>query len=83
MLEQNSQSFLVLRGGRIVHEVYAAGFDKDSTRVIHSASKSMLSILVGQAIDDGFIKSVEQPVADSFFGIGRKRTRRRLPCDRC
>jgi CubicO group peptidase (beta-lactamase class C family) len=63
-LADRSAAVLVLRGGRMVVERYAAGVAPERSQEIASAAKSMVSVLVGIAIDQGKIKSVEQSAAD-------------------
>ena len=48
-------SLLVVREGRLAFERYFNGFDVDSAAGIHSLSKSLLSLTVGIAIDDGLL----------------------------
>ena len=60
----NSKGLLVLRGGKIVAESYADGWTQDTAGGIASATKSMVSTLVGMALDEGKFKSVDQPLAD-------------------
>ncbi len=66
-------SFLVLRNGCLVHERYFSGSASDQSNNIHSASKSILSSVVGIAIDQGYIQGVDQPISqilvDYFAGI--------------
>lgn len=59
-----SSDVLVLRGGRIAAERYAADANLDRRQQIASAAKSMVSVLVGVAIDQGKIKSVDQSAAE-------------------
>jgi CubicO group peptidase (beta-lactamase class C family) len=47
-----------------VHESYYRGYDENSISNSFSVSKSIVSLLVGCALDDGSIKSVDQPVSD-------------------
>ncbi len=63
-LGQNTKGLLVLRSGKIVAESYADGWDKDKASGIASATKSMVSILVGIALDEGKFKSVDQPLVE-------------------
>ena len=63
-MQHSSKGLLVLRGGRIVAESYAKGWNKDTAGGIASATKSMVSILVGMALDEGKFKSVNQPLVD-------------------
>ena len=54
--------FLVLRGSQIIAEKYFHGADRNSRFVSQSVSKSVVSILIGAAVDDGSIKSVNDRV---------------------
>jgi CubicO group peptidase (beta-lactamase class C family) len=56
--------FLVLRGNQIIAEKYFHGADRNSRFVSQSVSKSIVSILIGAAIDDGSIKSVDDRVTE-------------------
>lgn len=58
------QAVVVTRHGRIVWEQYAPGLDQFSTFIGYSMAKSFTSALVGIALEDGQIKSIDQPVAD-------------------
>lgn len=60
----NTIAFLVIKDDSLVYEEYWDGFDQDSHSNSFSAAKSIVSLLIGAAIGDGFIKSVEQPVGD-------------------
>ena len=57
-----TQGFLVIKGGSIVDERYSAGADEKSKFASWSMAKSFTSILVGLALADGKIKSVNDPV---------------------
>lgn len=61
-------SVLVVRGGYLVYEYYALGFDRDDTHHIQSCTKCVTSTLVGIAIDLGLIESVESKMVDFFEG---------------
>lgn len=63
-MADRSSDVLVLRGGKIVAERYAADGNVDRKQQIASAAKSMISVLVGVCIDQGKIKSVDQSAAD-------------------
>ena len=54
--------FLVLHDDQIVFERYLHGADRGSRFVSQSVAKSILSILVGVAVDEGKIKSVHDPI---------------------
>ncbi len=57
-------AFVVVKNDSLIHEQYWDGFNADSYSNSFSMAKSFVSILVGIAIDEGKIKSVEQPVSD-------------------
>jgi CubicO group peptidase (beta-lactamase class C family) len=59
-------SLLVSRRGELVVEQYYNGARANRPANIKSASKSVLSALVGIALDRGLIKSVDQAIADFF-----------------
>jgi CubicO group peptidase (beta-lactamase class C family) len=54
--------FLVLHGDQIIFEHYSNGANRDSRFVSQSVAKSILSILVGAAVDGGKIHSVNDPI---------------------
>ena len=54
--------FVVLHDNQILLEKYLHGADRESRFLSNSVSKSFTSILVGAAIADGKIKSVDDPV---------------------
>ena len=55
---------LVIKDGAIRHEDYGLGNDENSLWVSFSMSKSVTSMLLGAAIRDGYISSVDDPVTD-------------------
>ena len=57
-------SFLVVKNNELIVESYWNGFHKNHPTNTFSAAKSVISLLIGIAIDEGHIKSVEQPVSD-------------------
>ncbi len=57
-------AFVIIKNDSLLHEQYWDGFGQDSKTNSFSMAKTFLSILVGIAIDEGKIKSVDQPVAD-------------------
>lgn len=59
-------SLLVVRHGYLVFEKYYQGYDADTLQNIKCVSKSIISALVGIAINDGYIKSIDQCIEDFF-----------------
>lgn len=55
-------SFIVIKDGAIVDESYANGYTRDSIVTSFSVAKSFTSALIGEAISDGYIGSVEDPI---------------------
>lgn len=62
--EKRTLSLIVVKDGDVVVEEYFHGSAANQSNNIHSASKSIMSTLVGIAIDQGFIKSVDQRLSD-------------------
>jgi CubicO group peptidase (beta-lactamase class C family) len=55
---------VAIKNGEIVYETYQLGNDEDSRWMSMSVVKSMTAILIGAAIQDGYIKSIDDDVAD-------------------
>jgi CubicO group peptidase (beta-lactamase class C family) len=71
LLEQGAdlprlRSLLVSIGGQLVEEHYFHGATARGQANLKSASKTLISILVGIAIDRGHLAGVDQPIADFF-----------------
>lgn len=52
----------IMRGDKMIYERYFRGNSEDSKSIIMSVSKSMTSMLIGVALDEGAIKSIDDPV---------------------
>ena len=61
-----NDSVLVLHGGELIYERYYLGWDADTPHQMYSVTKSVLSALVGVAIQDGKITGVDQKVTEFF-----------------
>lgn len=59
-------SVLVARGGRLVHEAYFGGSDRDTMHDVRSVSKTVTGMLVGLAIARGHLPGVDARVLDYF-----------------
>lgn len=57
-------AFLVIQNDSILYEEYWDDYGPDSYSNSFSASKSLVSFLIGAAIDDGYISSVDQKAGD-------------------
>ena len=62
--EFGSIAYMVIKNDSIVFEDYYDGFGQDSKSNSFSMAKSYVSALLGKAIKDGYIKSLDQPVGD-------------------
>ncbi len=61
--QTNSVALLVYHRGVLRHEKYWPGFDRDTITDPFSAHKTVMGLLVGAAIADGFIESIDQPAS--------------------
>tara|TARA_R100001369_G_scaffold92686_1_gene139120 strand:- start:751 stop:1896 length:1146 start_codon:yes stop_codon:yes gene_type:complete len=59
-------AFLIIKNDSIWYENYAEGYSETSQTNSFSMAKSVISALLGKAIDDGYIKSLDQPVGDFY-----------------
>jgi len=66
---QHVAGLLVLQDGRIRLERYALGYDSTMRWTSQSVSKSITSTLVGAALKDGSIKSLDDPVTRYIAGL--------------
>lgn len=59
-------SVLISKNNQLVYEQYFNGYTQDSLHDSRSSFKSITSLLIGIAIDKGFIKNVNQKVYEFF-----------------
>lgn len=64
LARSRTQGFLVIKDGTIVDERYFSGADGNTKFTSWSVAKSFTSTLVGLALADGKIKSLDDPVTD-------------------
>jgi len=57
-------AFLIIRRDTIMYERYFKGYDAAHLHPSFSMARSVISMLVGCAIADGFIHDVQQPITD-------------------
>ncbi len=63
MARQRTAGLIVIQDNKIRFEKYGLGYDADGRWTSFSVAKSLTSTLVGAAIRDGYIKSLEDKVA--------------------
>ena len=61
---QKNVGIVILHNGEIRLEKYKSNMDKDTRWISFSITKSISSTLIGAAIADGFIKSIDDPVTN-------------------
>lgn len=62
----NITGIVVLKNGEAVYENYYNGYTAANAIHVASVTKSIFSALIGIAIDNGYIKSIDQKVLDFF-----------------
>jgi CubicO group peptidase (beta-lactamase class C family) len=65
----NLKSLVVFHGGNIVREEYFRNGSADAAHDVRSVTKTVVGLLVGIAIDKGYIKSIDQPIGDFLSPI--------------
>ena len=60
--DSQTTGFLVLKDGKIVYQDYRLGHSQDKQHISFSMAKSFVSALMGIAIKEGFVTSIEQAV---------------------
>ncbi len=64
--DKGTIAYVIIKNDSIWFENYYDGFGEDSKSNSFSMAKSYVSGLMGKAIEDGYIKSLDQPVGDFF-----------------
>lgn len=64
MRDRRIAGLLVVKDGEVRYERYELGNDQDSRWISFSVAKSVVAMLIGAAIQDGYIKSVDEKVTD-------------------
>ncbi|OAB80174.1 serine hydrolase domain-containing protein [Cochleicola gelatinilyticus] len=59
-------AFLIIKNDSLIYEQYADGYGITSQTNSFSMAKSITSALLGKAIQEGYIKNLEQPVSDFY-----------------
>ena len=62
----NIDSISIVRNGHLVLDAYFFPFLKGQKHDIYSCTKSIMSALIGIAINKGYIQDVDQPITDFF-----------------
>jgi CubicO group peptidase (beta-lactamase class C family) len=70
--QTDTLSFLVVHDDRLVYERYFGGSDRDTLHTTWSVAKSVVSTLVGIAIDEGLIRGVDDAITDYLPELARQ-----------
>ncbi len=62
--DTGTTAFLVVHDDTLLYEGYFNGYDRRSIQTSFSVAKSFVSALVGVAIEEGYIGSVEDPISN-------------------
>jgi len=60
--QTDTQAFIVVRDNTVVYERYLNGTSRDTLHTSFSMAKSITSALIGIAVDEGKIKSIDDPL---------------------
>ena len=64
LLMNRVSGLLIIKNGEIVFEKYLLGNDRDTRWMSMSVVKSITATLIGAAIQDGFIRSIDDPIVN-------------------
>ena len=67
-----TQGVMIIHNDSIVYEKYWGDFSADRLATVFSVSKSITSLLCGIAVDEGYIKSIDDPVTKYLPELKRK-----------
>lgn len=67
-------AFLIIKNDSIWYEDYSGGYNSKSQTNSFSMAKSITVALLGKAIKDGYIKSLEQPIGDFYPQYSQTKT---------
>ncbi len=68
----DTTSFIIVQNDKIVYEQYANGYSENSINTSFSMAKSVVSLLIGKAIENGNIKSVTEPISNYIHEFENK-----------
>ena len=68
-------AFLIIKDDQLIYENYSNGYKRDSINTSFSVAKSFVSALVGIAMDEGLIDSVDDPIRKYIPGLQDKDSR--------
>lgn len=74
----NTTGIVIIKDGIVSYEKYFKGCTADSRVHVYSVTKSVISILIGIALDKGCIKNIDEKVLDYFPEYKVKRREKKI-----
>jgi CubicO group peptidase (beta-lactamase class C family) len=68
-------AFLIIKDDQLIYENYFNGYGRDSISTSFSVAKSFVSALIGIAIDEGLIDSIDDPITKYIPELENKDSR--------
>ncbi|WP_192820140.1 serine hydrolase [Rufibacter sp. LB8] len=64
LAQNKTVAFLIIKNDTLQYEKYFNGYEQSSVVASFSMAKSVTSMLIGCALEDGFIKSIDEPMTN-------------------
>lgn len=64
--DSGTTAFLVIKNDTLIYEKYFHDYNRESINTSFSVAKSITSLLIGKAVDEGHIQSIHAAVTDYF-----------------
>jgi CubicO group peptidase (beta-lactamase class C family) len=71
-IETDTTSFIIIKNDKIIYEKYFNDYSRESINTSFSVAKSFVSFLIGKAIEDGYIESIEEPITNYIPELSNK-----------
>jgi CubicO group peptidase (beta-lactamase class C family) len=68
-------AFVIIKNDTLLYEGYFNGYSRESMNTSFSVGKSVTSLMVGKALEEGLIKSVQDPVTNYLPELSRTDSR--------
>lgn len=75
MMDFETTAFLVVKDDTLQYEAYWQGYHKDSVSNIFSMAKSITSLLIGSAMQEGYLKDERQLIAELIPEYNNEKSR--------
>ena len=70
--KSRSQGVMIIQNDSIIYEKYWGSFTPERLATVFSVSKSITSLMCGIAVDDGYIRSIDDPVTEYIPELKKK-----------